>query len=479
MTTYTLNGFSRRIDWDAGGVYTDFAPTTFQTVRAPGDDALSYIYSWVVPGTPEYPALPMGELVDETSYATTVAGAPVLGDPDTFYELIFQDTYWGAGNRTQILQIFNVTDGIEHYFVLGGDPLPPMTSLADLNAFVDSITLVDYILDGPFAHGGDIPLAGLPGVVIEENDLIIGTDAADLLLGGIGNDQIDGGAGDDVIRGGDGDDVIDGGAGNNTIWGNAGNDTITVGAGSDFTRVLGGAGNDTIFGGSNFGDWLYGGSGDDTIHVGDNYHNQVFGGVGNDTFFGGAGQSFMWGEGGRDTLNGGTGQDVFHGGAGNDRAFGNDGDDELHGEAGNDLLDGGAGNDRLDGGDDRDVLKGGTGADMLYGGEGNDKLLGNAHGDRLDGGAGRDRLIGGNGADEFVMARGYERDTVVDFEDDRDTIVLNQNVLARPGMTAQEVLDAYGSIVDGDAVLSFGGGDRLTIQGVTDLQILVDDIAFI
>ena len=47
------------------------------------------------------------------------------------------------------------------------------------------------------------------------------------------------------------------------------------------------------------------------------------------------------------------------------------------------------------------------------------------------------------------------------------------------GLSVQEMLDTYGSVRSGKAVLSFGGGDRLVLNGITDLDLLVDDIAFI
>src|SRR5829696_2915361 len=100
-------------------------------------------------------------------------------------------------------------------------------------------------------------------------------------------------------------------------------------------------------------------------------------------------------------------------------------DDSIEGKAGYDVLSGEAGDDSVEGGDGRDVLAGGDGDDVLSGGEGDDLLGGEA---------GRDRLNGGGGRDRFEFSRNDDRDTIVDFKDDADTIVLNG---ARLGVTSK------------------------------------------
>ncbi len=87
--------------------------------------------------------------------------------------------------------------------------------------------------------------------------------------------------------------------------------------------------------------------------------------------------------------------------------FGNRHDDTLNGGQSNDFLNGGGGDDRLNGGVDNDALKGGAGADRL----------------RID-----DALPSGQG-----------------------------------------VVDAFGSVQDGDVVLDFGGGDMIRLDGVNSL----------
>jgi Ca2+-binding RTX toxin-like protein len=150
----------------------------------------------------------------------------------------------------------------------------------------------------------------------------------------------------------------------------------------------------------------------------------------------------------------------------------------LFGGGHNDRLEGGSGADFLDGGADNDVLEGGLGADILVGGTGfdfasyessatavvaslsspavntadafgdvyagiegligtpfNDGLIGDGSGnelrgsggndflagmggnDRIVGGAGTDLLLGGSGSDTFVFARGFDSDTIYDWQD--------------------------------------------------------------
>jgi Ca2+-binding RTX toxin-like protein len=125
-----------------------------------------------------------------------------------------------------------------------------------------------------------------------------------------------------------------------------------------------------------------------------------------------------------------------------DRILGTNGDDLLTGDSannvlmgmrGNDSLDGGPGNDSLFGGKDRDILLGGTdddtlfggrGADSLNGGDGNDILLGGKGDDALFGGLGSDTLTGGNGIDNFLLSTNSGIDTITDFEDGKDLLVL-------------------------------------------------------
>lgn len=157
------------------------------------------------------------------------------------------------------------------------------------------------------------------------------------------------------------------------------------------------------------------------------------GGARADRLVGGTGDDTLKGVGGNDMLKGGAGSDRIVGGAGADRVIGNKGNDKLVGGAGNDRLAGGKDADKLLGGGGHDALFGqhgndrlfgGVGADKLHGGGGNDILKGQIGRDLLNGQAGDDRLFGGAGADRFLFQRNSGHDTILDFQNGIDRIVI-------------------------------------------------------
>ncbi|NGQ93305.1 hypothetical protein G5V65_20670 [Rhodobacter sp. HX-7-19] len=209
----------------------------------------------------------------------------------------------------------------------------------------------------------------------------------------------------------------------------------------------------------------HGGTGADSISSGAGA-DMVDGGEGNDTLY--------FGTGG-DTVYGGTGDDLiddvagWQAGAFNDYVDGGDGNDTIYTGGGNDTLIGGAGNDRLEGEDGNDFLDGGAGNDSLIGGSGNDTLRG---------GAGDDLLLGGDGADVIELTIGGGSDRVLDFN---MTIVDGRTV---DRLDVSELVNAQGDPVNwqdvaisdttgdgsGHAVLTFPGGERVILEGVTVQQ---------
>ncbi len=112
---------------------------------------------------------------------------------------------------------------------------------------------------------------------------------------------------------------------------------------------------------------------------------------------------------------GGLGADAVTAGSGGDTLSGGAGDDSLQGGGGDDALDGGNGNDTIDGGAAADQIIGGIGVDLLSGGDNdqaNDTLSGN--------GKGPDGSI-----DTFRFVNLFGNDTVTDFEDGVDQVVLD------------------------------------------------------
>jgi Ca2+-binding RTX toxin-like protein len=216
---------------------------------------------------------------------------------------------------------------------------------------------------------------------------------------------------------------------------------LTEGVAAD--NILGGGGNDT----------LNGGGGNHSIY------GDIYGDWANDWLNSGAGEDFMYGGEGKDTLNPleagidngiGDGVDILshhyypiYGTPGWDYIPGTPGPDIIHALGGNDTVDGFGGNDLIYGELGNDNLNGGDGYDTLNGEDGNDNLNGGDGDDRLNGGGGNDNLNGGPGYDQFVFntplaTAGVDRITYFStFYAFADTILLDESVFSaidtRPG----------------------------------------------
>ncbi|MBC7131733.1 MAG: hypothetical protein H5U16_01335 [Roseovarius sp.] len=191
------------------------------------------------------------------------------------------------------------------------------------------------------------------------------------------------------------------------------------------------------------------------------------------------GDDFLIGTFGADLIDGRGGDDIIFGRFGADVIEGSDGADLIHGGTGRDRIDGGAGNDtifgsfgadHIDGGDGDDVLWGGLGNDTILGGDGADMIRGGFGNDRLEGGAGNDTIIGGRGADVHVFGAGDGADVFEFFSiAEGDRIEIDSALLA--GATnGAAVISAYGTLIGGNAVLDFGGGDSITLAGLTSFD---------
>ncbi len=114
-------------------------------------------------------------------------------------------------------------------------------------------------------------------------------------------------------------------------------------------------------------------------------------------------------------------------------------------------------------------------ADSYNGGDGNDTVGGGGGNDRLAGNAGNDRLTGGAGTDDFYFDTG--RDTVTDFREGEDELLFYVSSLPADVYTQEDLID-LARVVNGNAVFDLGNGNVLTLQGVTDLDALTDDVFF-
>jgi Ca2+-binding RTX toxin-like protein len=466
MTTYTLTGLG--VTNDENDTPTGFSPTTLEIVLPDSETELSYSILSQSPGD-----LPLVD-IDVNDYNARVNGVDASQLPDLDNEIGFVS--WPGGTAA-ILVLHDNASNVSHVFSLGGDPLPDLADLSDLLAWLGSATFGAFTT-GPFAPGVPVPLAGLPGVAISEDDFIEGDGRRDTLSGGAGFDIILGYGGNDRLSGGAGNDRLEGDAGRDRLSGDAGEDFLDGGRHNDILRggggedaLVGGRGNDILDGGASYDTLIYtldrdmggrravtvdfaAGTATDGFGDTDTIRNveAVYGTARGDTFIGSAAIGYLQyrGLGGADTILGTTGfdsidyrRDVDFGGnagiradlrAGTvrdgfgdidtvsmiDRVRGTESGDVMRAGGDSVRFEGYAGNDRLFGGGAADRLEGGDGRDRIKGGAGADTLDGGAGGDRLSGDGGSDRLTGGAGNDRLDGGRGRD---VVTGGAGRDTFV--------------------------------------------------------
>ncbi len=362
-------------------------------------------------------------------------------------------------------------------------------------------------------------------------DTLWGGLGDDTLYGGAGNDLLYGGAdqlapqadGGDDIYGGLGNDTIKGFGSFNRIDGGDGIDTLDYrfavdtqgypvrGFTIDLTRVVNFAdpGNSayTSYADIDFGDVFIPILRDIVINV-----ENIDGSEYVDTITGNAAANVLRGWGGNDSLLGGDGSDQLAGGSGDDTLDGGLGVDRLQGDLGNDILRGGddsdtvlflgtvavsvdlrlttaqttghgtdtltgienvtagSGADRLTGDGLRNTLNGGAGSDQLLGMEGVDKLLGGGGADTLTGGLAQDILTGGSGKDRFVFNTGDGTDTITDFTDGEDRIVIDSGATSLAQVTVVDL--------GADAQIRFSNL-RITLLDIDHTLIGAGDFQFI
>ncbi|SFA54014.1 serralysin [Paracoccus halophilus] len=349
-------------------------------------------------------------------------------------------------------------------------------------------------------NGNDM-IRGLAG-----NDELYGNSGSDTLIGGAGNDIVRGGGGNDTIYDDNGADVLLGGDGNDIIRGSGGNDTIYGNSGSD--TLLGGAGNDVYF--VDAGDRINEGAngGIDTIRTdlltrlganlenlqlisntaldgyGNSLANRMLGNDADNRLYGLSGGDVLFGYGGNDTLVGGSGRDRLVGGQGRDHLAGGGDNDIYEWRSGDVILEG------VNGGIDiiratstvaisanvENLVMMGTSVMHGFGNDLNNRITGNFADNFINGNDGNDILTGRGGSDNFVFNDG--RDIITDFRDDMDTIRIDNALWGgAPRTRAQLLADA--DVIGGNTVFNFGNGNTLTVNGVTDTAILMNDLIII
>jgi Ca2+-binding RTX toxin-like protein len=393
----------------------------------------------------------------------------------------------GAGADVFVLALDGAEDAILDY-QSGIDRL-------DLTAW-GRIYSVDALSIGQTATGAIISYLGevlviyssngqpINPAVFVSNDLFglwhIGGDGAvaGLRLEGVsGVETLQGGAGDDVLVGSTGADLLDGGAGFDTVDYSAGsgsqridllypelNTLLAIGDRHiSIEGVIGGYGPDNIRG--TFGD---------NVLRGEANVDYLFGRRGNDVLDGGIGDDVLFGGVGADTLIGGSGRDRAQYSESLtalvvdlDLTYNNTGEAVGDVYSGIEDLAGSSFNDTLFGGGSANQLFGRDGDDQIFGKNGHDYLNGGAGSDRLDGGFENDTLRGGTHADTFVFNSG--RDVVEDFRlSDLDRMVIEDGLYGG-GLTADQVVQAYASVVGSSVVFTFSATTTLTLQGISSL----------
>ncbi|WP_370204038.1 hypothetical protein [Salipiger bermudensis] len=355
----------------------------------------------------------------------------------------------------------------------------PEPNMLDFSALPESFT-ISFARDGAFLSISD----GAESYVIGDNSVGAGADA---YLGAPGDfglfEVITGSAGRDVIDGNDESDLIDGSAGDDSILGYGGDDVLTGELGADTLR--GGGGNDTVSG-NDGDDVIYGNEGDDSLIGGDGA-DSIYGEYGDDYVEGGAGDDHLEGNEGNDTLIGGDGDDWMRGSYDDDALWGGAGDDYLWGGYGDDTfhIENGFGNDTVDA-EDVDETTGDV-LDLTAVTDGLRLDLTSADpesGSLTDGSSTLvfsqvESILLGAGEDTIALADFGGLDSVTGFA--APELQPDGSYLARDVLDVSELTDFDGIPVDtddvtvtdtvgdgsGDAVLSFPGGEAITLLGVT------------
>ena len=478
--------------------------------------------------------LPEIEFTSEPPLSLTLNGvdsADIVASGFTLSADLLGQMTWSQGTSVLLDLLYeNPTTGdfVDYIFILSGPDIPFGSTEDDFFAFLltefpelanpnlteeEFDALLGTILTpatGAFAPGQDIPLTSIAwdSIVDNPDPIIEGTTGADTLTGTEGDDEINGlggndsllgNGGNDSILGGFGFDTLDGGAGNDTldgegnadlILGGLGEDSLIGGVGTD--RIEGGDDNDRIFGGDG-ADRLFGDDGDDLIRAGSNVGTSVDGvegGAGNDTIFGEGGFDLLIGGTGNDSIDGGNQADDLRGEAGNDTLIGGNGFDRLFGGADDDLLQdfdgfggmfGGTGNDTIQNGDAPVNIFGGQGNDLIEAGGGNDTIGGNAGFDTINAGTGDDLIFGDFNADIFVFESLHGNDTVADFDAFNALEQLDFSGVAGltlAGLDLASATNGAATQVGGDVVIDTGGGNSVTLTGVSIGDLDAGDFIF-
>ena len=125
----------------------------------------------------------------------------------------------------------------------------------------------------------------------------------------------------------------------------------------------------------------------------------------------------------------------------------------------------------LTGNEFNQTIVGNSGTNVLDGKAGADLLLAGSGADRLIGGSGNDFLTGGAGTDNFIFGAGTGQDHITDFS--RKEVIAINGVAGVDSFSDLTIVSA-----GGNAVISWGTGDSVTLDGVRANSLSAADFSF-
>jgi Ca2+-binding RTX toxin-like protein len=173
------------------------------------------------------------------------------------------------------------------------------------------------------------------------------------------------------------------------------------------------------------------------------------------------------------------GSDLIYGNRGNDHVYGENGDDVIFTGQNDDIAEGGAGNDVNYGNFGNDNLIGDAGNDWIHGGRDQDTISGGDGDDTLNGGVGNDLLIGGTGADVFTFSGRSGNDTIFDFNAAEGDRIVWVRTPDQAQTSVEDLLRTASQTETGDAVVSLGDGNSVTLIGVAPANLAASDFLLV
>ncbi|KIC17562.1 calcium-binding protein [Leisingera sp. ANG-Vp] len=220
-------------------------PASLDIVTRDGVDGFTYT---LMPG--EHPEDDPVAEIDVDALGARLNGTDLDGDTEV-NTTILQVSWTEDGVSKSGTFLLMETEPAEHplwgssadmsVFVLDGDHPPQFGTLAEWDAWIESVTVAEPT--GDVAPGQFITFDDAGGTTFRAH---LGTDGDDNLTGSGKRNFLDGGDGNDTLNGSNGRDRLFGGDGDDSLTGGAGNDWLDPGDNSFWDQVRAGTGRDTI-----------------------------------------------------------------------------------------------------------------------------------------------------------------------------------------------------------------------------------------